>query len=187
MLILVGRTGNNTNVVLAVALCASEDEENCRWFIANAKAAGLVVNDVPIFSDRGSGLLAAIDNCEFGCFGRYCTRHIVGNFLKKFNGCVPVDLKTMVYRIQGADTEEEFKSHVASLRLTHPLIADYIQEIPKEKWLMYPSSVRNIKMYGWRTTNFVESANGASVPARGMFPLHFFKEYMDKFMTEAFD
>ncbi|CAK4710283.1 unnamed protein product [Aphanomyces euteiches] len=107
--------------------------------------------------------------------------------MKAFNGCVPIDLKGMVYRIQGADTDDEYKSHLAALNLTHASIANYLDVIPHEKWLMYPSSVSDIKMYGRRTTNFVESANGAAIPARSMFPFHFFKDYMDKFMKQAYD
>ncbi|KAH9121359.1 hypothetical protein LEN26_010710 [Aphanomyces euteiches] len=187
MLILVGRTGNNTNIVLAVALCRSEDEDNCRWFLHQAKIAGVQFDGVPIFTDRGVGLLAAFERSRLGCIVRYCTRHIVGNIMKAFNGCVPIDLKGMVYRIQGADTDDEYKSHLAALSLTHASIANYLDVIPHEKWLMYPSSVSDIKMYGRRTTNFVESANGAAIPARSMFPFHFFKDYMDKFMKQAYD
>ncbi|KAH9113147.1 hypothetical protein AeMF1_012606, partial [Aphanomyces euteiches] len=61
MLILVGHTGNTTNIVLAVALCRSEDEENCRWFLENAKKAGIKFDGVPVFSDRGRGLLSAFE------------------------------------------------------------------------------------------------------------------------------
>jgi hypothetical protein len=33
MLVLVGRDGDNKNITLAVGLCASEDGENCGWFM----------------------------------------------------------------------------------------------------------------------------------------------------------
>ncbi|CAK4615931.1 unnamed protein product [Aphanomyces euteiches] len=79
----------------------------------------------------------------------------------------------MVYRIQAADTREEFASHLANLALNHANIAN---EIDQDVW-----------MYGWRTTNFVESANGAAIPSRLKFPLQFFKDYMDKFMDQAFE
>ncbi|KAF0725276.1 hypothetical protein Ae201684P_013466 [Aphanomyces euteiches] len=187
MLILVGRTGNNTNIVLAVALCRSEDEENCRWFLENAKKAGIKFDGVPVFSDRGRGLLSAFERSELGCIVRYCTRHIVGNILTTFSGCVPPDLKTMVYRIQAADTREQFASHLANLALTHANIAKYIEDIPADRWLMHVAIVKSTKMYGWRTTNFVESANGAAIPSRLKFPLQFFKDYMDKFMDQAFE
>ncbi|KAH9131636.1 hypothetical protein AeRB84_021733 [Aphanomyces euteiches] len=173
MLILVGCTGNNTNIVLAVALCKSEDEENCRWFLENAKKAGIKFDGVPVFSDRGRGLLSAFEGSDLGCIVRYCTRHIVGNILKTFSGCVPPDLKTMVYRIQAADTREEFASHLDNLAHTHANIAKYIEDIPADRWLMYAAVVKSTKMYGWRTTNFVESANGAAIPSRLKFPFNF--------------
>ncbi|KAH9112724.1 hypothetical protein LEN26_013233 [Aphanomyces euteiches] len=171
MLILVGRTGNNTNIILAVALCPTEDEENWRWFLEHARVAGVKFDGIPGFSDRGHGLLAALESSRLGCHS--------------FNICVPMDLKTMVYRIQASDTEDECKSHLGSLSLTHPQIARYLVRIQPERWLMHPPVAQATKMYGWRTTNFVESANGAAITARSKFPLHFFMDYMDKFMNEV--
>ncbi|RLN84990.1 hypothetical protein BBJ28_00003092 [Nothophytophthora sp. Chile5] len=59
MVILMGRNGNNENVVLAVALCPSEDENNFLWFLRNCERAGIVLVDIPLFMDRGKGGIAA--------------------------------------------------------------------------------------------------------------------------------
>ncbi|KAF4136132.1 hypothetical protein GN958_ATG14690 [Phytophthora infestans] len=59
MLILVGRNGNLENIILAVAICPSEDEVNCVWFMRCCAAAGVDTSYLPVFSDRGSGIIAA--------------------------------------------------------------------------------------------------------------------------------
>jgi hypothetical protein len=160
MLILVGRTGNNTNIILAVALCDGENEDNCGWFLANARAAGVQFEGIPIFSDRGRGLIAALENGQLGARIRFCTRHIVGNIIHQFGGQVPVDLKTMVYRVQAAESKEEYTSLLFSLGLTHPRIAEYIQAIEHERWVIYPETVHDIKLYGNPYSNYKDDGFG---------------------------
>lgn len=59
MLILVGRNGNLENVILAVAICPSEDEGNCTWFFRYCAAAWISVLCLPVSSDRGKGIITA--------------------------------------------------------------------------------------------------------------------------------
>jgi hypothetical protein len=84
MLVMVGRDGNLENILLAVAICPSEDEENCLWFFEWCQRAGISVRELPVFSDRGSGLIAAAS--KMGITLHYCTRHIIGNMKSKFKG-----------------------------------------------------------------------------------------------------
>uniref|UniRef100_K3XDL8 MULE transposase domain-containing protein n=1 Tax=Globisporangium ultimum (strain ATCC 200006 / CBS 805.95 / DAOM BR144) TaxID=431595 RepID=K3XDL8_GLOUD len=59
MLILIARDGDNKNVVLAVALCPSEDRDNYNWFIECCKNGGIVFDNVPLFCGRGVALVSA--------------------------------------------------------------------------------------------------------------------------------
>jgi hypothetical protein len=166
MLALVGRDANNHNIILAIALCDSEDKVNCSWFLRMCQFAGVVFDGTPVLSDRGRGLFSALSDASLGAIDRFCTRHIVGNIRATFPGAIPIDLESVVYRAQAADTSEEFKSTLGTLALTHAKIAAYIEGISADRWTMHPEDIRRVKMYGWRTTNFIESTNGAAVPAR---------------------
>ncbi|OWZ05273.1 hypothetical protein PHMEG_00022665 [Phytophthora megakarya] len=53
MLILVGRDGNNENILLAVSVVPSEDTANCQWFMLNCMKAGIQMSGTPVFMDRG--------------------------------------------------------------------------------------------------------------------------------------
>ncbi|RLN20588.1 hypothetical protein BBJ28_00026487 [Nothophytophthora sp. Chile5] len=112
--------------------------------------------------------------------------HIISNIRGAFKKNIPGDMELVMYRLQAAETEEAFIGILATLASTHPKIAEYIQTIRPEYWTMHPAAVHHVKMYGWRTTNFVESTNGAAVPARHKFPFQFFKDFMEQFMRNAY-
>ncbi|DAZ93690.1 TPA: hypothetical protein N0F65_008198 [Lagenidium giganteum] len=58
LLLAVGRTGAGKNVVLGVGICNGESERNCTWFLQYCRAAGLQLTSLPVFADRGKGLIA---------------------------------------------------------------------------------------------------------------------------------
>lgn len=145
MLVLVGRDGANHNITLAVTLCDVKGKSNCSWFLDNCKIAGIKFDGVPLFSDRGKGIISAVSACATEAVVRFCTRRIIGNIKRSFKQ-VPEDLESVVYRAQDAVTNEVFGSVVNTLRLTHPLIAEYIEEIEQERWTIHPDSVHITKM-----------------------------------------
>ena len=55
MLILVGRTGNGSNIILAVGICDGESESNCDWFLRHCILEGVKIEGTPIFSERSRG------------------------------------------------------------------------------------------------------------------------------------
>ncbi|KAK1937192.1 hypothetical protein P3T76_009970 [Phytophthora citrophthora] len=61
----------------------------------------------------------------------------------------------------------------------------YVRSIVPENWALYPY-VNKVKLYKWRTTNFVESVNGQALPARELFPAEFFAHYMETFMETKY-
>ncbi|DBA02291.1 TPA: hypothetical protein N0F65_006166 [Lagenidium giganteum] len=70
--------------------------------------------------------------------------------------------------------------------ITHPAVEDYLRRINPNEWVMLPVD-NQVKLYGWRSPNFVESENGAAVPARFLFPFDMFTHYMEKFIQQAFE
>lgn len=145
-------------------------------------AAGIQFNGIPLFSDRGSALLTAISRHLPDAIVRFCTRHILDNVKSEHLGACPVDIKAAVYRIQAAETQDEYLSILATLRLTDGDVADYIAAIAPERWTMHPDIIQDLKLYDWRSTNFVESCDNAAISVRFMFLLQFFTAQMEQLM-----
>ena len=53
ILILVGRDGNNSNVIMAVALCLTENAVNYTWFLQQCINGGISFENLPLFCNRG--------------------------------------------------------------------------------------------------------------------------------------
>ncbi|EGZ10440.1 hypothetical protein PHYSODRAFT_287043 [Phytophthora sojae] len=94
------------------------------------------------------------------------------------NGQCPVDMAKVLYGLQAASSPEEYK-------LTHPNTADYIEGIDPSKWVLYPA-LRTNRLYGWRTTNFVESQNAAALAPRLLLPFGFFSFFMKQIMDSEY-
>ncbi|OWZ16236.1 hypothetical protein PHMEG_0009994 [Phytophthora megakarya] len=168
-LVLVERDGDNKNIVLAVAMCASESGENCEWVFRCCIRAGVKLHETPLFSDRGSGILAALKTLSVGTLC-YCTRHILNNIRGEFKGQWPLDIKNVLYRVQGAQSGEEYDSISKTIELEH--------------WVLY-TALRSRRLYGWRSTNFAESRNAAAIDSSRMLPFQCLESIMKKFMTSA--
>ncbi|OWZ13156.1 hypothetical protein PHMEG_00013575 [Phytophthora megakarya] len=101
-------------------MCASESGENCEWFFRCCIRAAVKLHETPLFSDRGSGILAALKTLSVGTL-RYCTRHILNNIRDEFKGRCPPDIKNVLYRVQGAQSIEEYDSIIKKSSSTSAL------------------------------------------------------------------
>jgi thiol-disulfide isomerase/thioredoxin len=183
MLILVSRNDNLENIIVAVAICPTEDEDNCVRFMDCCIAAGTGLSSQPDFSDRGSGVIEAAEVRDINL--HYCTRYVLGNMKSKFKGQVTVCVERWLWDIQGVDSELEFEVKVSAFAIGFPDIVDYIRKIDPARWAMYPHAQSN-KLYGWRTTNFVESENAKALHPRWRNPTLFFQFFMEKWMNTKF-
>jgi hypothetical protein len=183
MLILVGRNGNSENTVTAVCLCPSEDADNCKWFFSHCEAAGIEIKGVPLFMDRGKGGIAAGNQLGFQL--RFCTRHIIGNLKEVFKTQLTVIMESRIWELQRAESKCRFASLLKAIRTTDVNFEKAIREIPAGKWAAYTAD-DSTKLYGWNTTNFVESENSKVLPARDQNPTSFFYSFMNLFMTEKY-
>lgn len=194
MLVMVGRDGNFENNILAVAICPSEDTDNCVWFFNQCLRAGIPVREWPVFSDRGNGLIAAAS--RLGISLHFCTVHILRNLKSKFKGLVTKTVENLVWEMQAASSEEAFNSSMgilSSLQNSAAVQAEaredsmalYLSDIEAAKWTLYPHTYTT-QLYGWRSTNFVESENAAAVSTRAKNPCQFFQYFIEKWATTKF-
>ncbi|KAF4149460.1 hypothetical protein GN958_ATG01338 [Phytophthora infestans] len=83
--------------------------------------------------------------------------------------------------VQGAVSKPEFESKIAAFAVGFPGIAKYVSEIEPDRWAIH-QQVLSKTLYGWRTTNFVESENAKALHARGRNQTLFFQYFMEKWM-----
>ncbi|OWY90582.1 hypothetical protein PHMEG_00041226, partial [Phytophthora megakarya] len=87
----VGRDGDNKNIVLAVGLVPSEDAVYCHWFMLNCKQAGIVLSGTPVFIDSGKAGISA--GATLGFQLHFCAHHIHVNVLS----CVSMESLSPLY------------------------------------------------------------------------------------------
>ncbi|GMF65841.1 unnamed protein product [Phytophthora lilii] len=184
-LALVGRDGDKNNIILGIAVCASESEDNYEWFFRCCLSAGVKLNEMPLFSDRRPGVMAALYKLNVAT-SRFCTGHIFHNIQENFKTKVPPDMDTLLYRVQAATSNDEYNRLLNTLELTHKDIAAYIRSIDPEQWVLY-TALRSSRLYGWRSTNFAGYQDAAASEPRGTLPFQFLQYYMAKFMEDAYN
>jgi hypothetical protein len=183
MLILIARDGDNKNVVLVVTMRPSEDHGNYNWFIECCKNGGIVFNNVLLFCDRGVALVSTTTSHNDLTL-IHCVRHIIGNVKKQYKKTFTTLIEGMIYNLQGVVSESAYNSELGILKSYNEDVHGYVAAIEPSTWCLYPSiGIRSL--YGWRTTNFVESENSSALKARFLPPLHFFMTYVDKMITEC--
>ena len=185
MLILVGRDGNNSNVIMAVALCPTENAENYAWFLQQCVNGGISFENLLLFCDRGGGILSAAGQLGIRSLV-HCTRHLIGNMKDRFKATFSIDLQNLVWRAQGVDTAQEFNSVLETLQLSHSGAYGYLSAIDPSLWTVH-ANVGKLALFGWRTTNFVESENSTALSKRKLAPFNFFLTAMEDHMTALYN
>lgn len=182
-MLLVGRDGEMRNVILAFALVPAEDLESYRWFFSQLRNAGLEFGATPIFCDRHPALLSVAD--AYGLELRYCTLHIIRNLLSRF-AKFNHRHKNLVWQIQGAESVDEYSSRLTWLGTeVGEDVQRYIADIPPARWCVH-ANLRVTPLFGWRTSNFVESEFGSQL-VKGMRTLapFDFLETMCSYLVDA--
>ncbi|OQR85995.1 hypothetical protein ACHHYP_11107 [Achlya hypogyna] len=136
-LLLVGRDGNFANVTIAVALADSETKANYTkanyvWFFCNCIEAGVKL-DVPIMGDRADALLTSALELSLGLL--HCGKHIERNCNKEHRTFMAAH-GTLVWKLQGSETEAAYKSTLAIISMLEPggkAAAAYLSKIDPMK------------------------------------------------------
>lgn len=95
--------------------------------------------------------------------------------------------EAMVWRAQAATTEAAFASALNTLAENNEPAAGYIRALRPERWALFPH-FRSTPLYGWRTTNFVESeqARSLKLKPRKLLPFEYFRTYANILMGESY-
>jgi len=84
------------------------------------------------------------------------------------------------------DTAQEFNSVLETLQLSHSGAYGYLSAIDPSLWTVH-ANVGKLALFGWRTTNFVESENSAALSKRKLAPFNFFLTAMEDHMTALYN
>lgn len=97
-----------------------------------------------------------------------------------------VSQEKFVWAANASLTEVDFNFNLNSLAEVNPSAVEYLRKIPAAKWALY-SHYQSTRLYGWRTTNFVESeqARSLKLKPRLMLPYEYFKAYAIIMMGEV--
>jgi hypothetical protein len=92
-----------------------------------------------------------------------------------------------VWQANAATSEKDCFSALAVLKEVNANAFAYLNAIPVEKWTLYRFYNCN-SLFGWRTTNFVESEQAKSLrlKPRMMLPFEYFKSYATILMGDCY-
>ncbi|RLN91304.1 hypothetical protein BBJ28_00018402 [Nothophytophthora sp. Chile5] len=183
---LVTKDGNNDNCTLAIALCDGKTVENYTWFFQGCLDGGLSL-DVPMFCDRSSALVSAAESFSGASpILIQCTAHLISTMEETFKTTFGRELHQYIWRAQSADTREEFDATLHSLSLADSRAAEFLRAMDPETWAKHCFLKRHA-LYGWQTTNLVESENPTAKLTRMLPPFDFFQGYMERSMGALYE
>jgi hypothetical protein len=113
-------------------------------------------------------------------------RHIIDNVKKQYKKTFTTLFEGMIYNLQGVVSESAYNSELGILKSYNEDMHGYVAAIEPSTWCLYPS-IGIHSLYGWRTTNFVESENSTALKARLLPPLHFLMAYVDKMIIKCYE
>lgn len=107
-------------------------------------------------------------------FNRGC----VGNMRADKKVRLSVSQEKLVWKANAATTWLDYDIAMCELNQTNPEATSYLEVIPVQKWALHPH-YDTTALFGWWTTNFVESEQARTLrPKPGMMlPFEFFKAY----------
>eukprot|EP00009_Paramoeba_aestuarina_P010632 CAMPEP_0201540158 /NCGR_PEP_ID=MMETSP0161_2-20130828/70793_1 /ASSEMBLY_ACC=CAM_ASM_000251 /TAXON_ID=180227 /ORGANISM="Neoparamoeba aestuarina, Strain SoJaBio B1-5/56/2" /LENGTH=925 /DNA_ID=CAMNT_0047947609 /DNA_START=69 /DNA_END=2848 /DNA_ORIENTATION=+ len=132
------------------------------------------------FSDRHKSITAMQRVMMPKAVSRYCTVHILSN-LKTY--CPGKWTKNDVWAIQGAETEEEYKTLLSLMKVHSPKAAAYLESIDPIFWCKWPFFGKRA-LWGHRTSNFIESFNAWILAIRALHPFAAFDKLVEMVMED---
>jgi hypothetical protein len=113
--------------------------------------------------------------------------YTVGNMRADKKVKLSVAHKAISWRAQGAETLAQYTAAIDDLAAVNSSAGVYLHAIPPVQWALHPH-YSDRPLYGWRTTNFVESEQAKSLRLRPrlMLPYEYFRAYTQIMMAEAY-
>ena len=185
---LVGRTGNNTNILVAWSLEAKENADSYSWFAQKCQDAGigallekaLGAEQTPVlFSDGHKGTPHFASRFE-GLHHARCAKHLASSARvavkkagKERNVRVQPFRDGDVIRVCAAKTKADFDSEAGRLQRICPHALEYLHNYTAATFsVFHMAKEKNVACFGQCTSNAVEGFNGTKkvTEARKMHP-----------------
>ena len=177
-----GRDANGKNVLAAFKICDLENQENYASFFADLNSGNIDVEDgltleawlnsdnTGMINDRQKGLQAAGDSEFPHTAKRICGKHHCDNARKPTNAGPRGWSNQDFWNLQKQITEASYKEQLEKLKAKSAQAAEYFDGTDHDLWTHSKLVESGVKMYGWSTSNFVESEDSRLLPARHEAP-----------------
>ncbi|KAE8731307.1 Squalene monooxygenase [Hibiscus syriacus] len=158
LLIAVAQDGQRNIFPIAFAIVEGETTEAWDFFLNNLRKYVVREEGVSLISDRGTGLLAAIERpgsrwTPPHAYPAYCIRHIGKNYIEKFhNGRIRREIVSMGYELR----QPNFDKRLEDLKAIDERVWKWASKIEREKWSQAYDCGRR---YEHMTTNLAEAIN----------------------------
>jgi hypothetical protein len=108
--VIVAKTSERQNVPIAMAMVPCESTDNFVWVFLNLKAAGINLDNMAVFSDRGKQMNAQQRLAKFGCTWLHiknCTHHLANNVCALY-GPNDHQLRKYIFSLQKSESIETY-------------------------------------------------------------------------------
>ncbi len=175
------RDGNFQVLPVAVALIPAESAQHVAWVLQRvqqhfAEVLELNAPEVVWISDRGSGLLGAIDTVFPHSAKFHCFRHIMDNLRARCSRFDPATSKAC-WKLQKSTSQRTWERNLASLRDINRQASEILEGLTSETWCNFKAREAGMALQGACTNNLVEVENArqTNLGIRGAQPL----DYLD--------
>ncbi|KAE8672420.1 hypothetical protein F3Y22_tig00111841pilonHSYRG00069 [Hibiscus syriacus] len=160
LLMAVAQDGERNIFPIAFAIVEGETTEAWDFFLTNLRQYVVREDGVCLISDRGTGILAAIERPGSRwippyAYPTYCIRHIGKNSIDQFhNAHIRSEIVSMGYELR----RPNFDKRLENLKVFYDdqRVWKWASKIPREKWSQAYDEGRR---YGHMTTNLAEAIN----------------------------
>lgn len=165
LLVAYAQDGDNGVVPNAYAIVEYEKKDCCIWFLnllwLHVSDGYKRINELVVISDKGGGLVAAMDVVMPQVKHVNCVRHFLENFYTTFNDAA---VREFMWIAATTALPRNFEYHMGEIRKASPRCAEWLLKYDKALWtqaFMFP-----LKRWGIFTINMCESTNSQLRVAR---------------------
>jgi hypothetical protein len=170
LLVAVGSDAENHIVPLAMGLVPTESCASWMYFLGHLLESIPTLNQpaTVVKSDRGKGLIAAVQQVLPEATHVWCIQHLIRNATMKLRGVAYAEMSPLIYHAARARLLDQFHAAMASIKEKYEPVAAYLNEIPPIQWC---EAFLKVPQWGLATSNNAESLNSLLLSARHNGPL----------------
>ena len=175
LLVMTVLDGDGSVFPAALAIAESENVNTWTWFLSQVQRAFSLLNGdgLVVLSDREKGIDIALRTLLPDAAHSFCVYHIQKNVKTAFH----TTLDGLLFKAAKASSPDGFDEAISEMKALHNRAANYVLNIPKEKWAraFFPC-----RRFGHVTSNISESMNYWLEDARHFLPVGLFSVYVRK-------